>query len=298
MARYINPVPGLPYPPGGKLFFYKSGTNELLTGLFADELETIAQENPVTLGADGSTPNVFYSGSARVVLQDAPVTCGGTGEQIWERDPVGGERNLANFELWDAVVIYGQNDIVEASNGKFYISLVNGNQGNDPTLLPNNNPNWTEIRFVDVWNAQESFAVGNVAQTNDGLLWTSITSPNLGNNPATDNGTNWMPAVDALKIQTLTKVVPQVGGGELTALRVNEIRDGSAYTFPLASSVQADQTITVALPNTYRSSEPTITASGSDTLSFSGGTDTALTYDGDNYGTITLTSDGASNWSI
>ena len=79
MSRYINPVPGLDYPPYGKLFFFKAGTNALLT-TFSDELETIPNTNPVLLGPAGRTPSIFYTARARVVLQNAD------GEQEWERD--------------------------------------------------------------------------------------------------------------------------------------------------------------------------------------------------------------------
>jgi len=94
-------------------------------------------------------------------------------------------------------------------------------------------------------------------------------------------------------------VVPQTGGGALIALRTNELRDGNTgYTLPLANSVSVNQTITITLPDEFKTSEPVITRAGSDTISYSGGTDTSITIDSGSSVSITLTSDGVSDWGL
>jgi len=95
------------------------------------------------------------------------------------------------------------------------------------------------------------------------------------------------------------KVIPQTGGGALTALRINEIRDGNTgYTLPLANSVLVNQIITITLPDEFKTNEPVVTRAGSDTISYSGGTDTSLTFDSGSSVSITLTSDGVSDWGL
>ena len=48
------------------------------------------------------------------------------------------ESTLGNFEGYDSVLIYAVSDFVKAENGKFYRSLQNDNQGNDPASQPSN----------------------------------------------------------------------------------------------------------------------------------------------------------------
>ncbi|MCP4991748.1 MAG: hypothetical protein GY928_38515, partial [Colwellia sp.] len=67
-----------------------------------------------------------------------------------------------------------------------------------------NNEFWREIRFLGVYNNQVSYDEGEVVQTADGLLWTSVIDNNTGNNPATDNGSNWIPAVSGGSSSTST----------------------------------------------------------------------------------------------
>ena len=67
------------------MFFFESGTNTQLE-TFADELQTIPNSHPVLCDAAGNTPNIFYDGSAKLVVLDE------NDVQYLERDPVGGGR--------------------------------------------------------------------------------------------------------------------------------------------------------------------------------------------------------------
>ena len=296
MSRYINPVPQYLDGAGnpvclGKLFFYESEQN-LLKTTYLDQVQTIPNTNPVLLDTAGRTPNTYYSGSARVVLQ------------IWERDPVGGENSFADFGQWLNYITYETNDIVELS-GSFYISTSDGNQGNDPSLTTGSNLDWTLISFLGLYNSTTTYVVGNIVKTSDGQLWASQAAANLANPPSTDTGTYWLPAVNGAKMPAVialetrtTTVIPQTGGGALTALRNNELQDGGAYTLPLANSVLVNQTITLSQPNSYISFAPTATRSGSDTITYSGGTDTSITFNSGSSITLTLASDGVSDWRL
>ena len=169
MSRFTNPVPqyldGAGNPlVNAKLTFFASGTSTLIT-TYADDLETIANANPILLDASARVPNAWYSGSARVILTADNLTTGQCGVQIWDRDPVGGENEAGDFSLWVTTIDYSLNDIVEGSDNKFYKSLANANQGNDPTVSP---ANWEQVNFLGVYNVSKSYSIGDVAQTAEG----------------------------------------------------------------------------------------------------------------------------------
>ena len=74
MARYVDPTPkytdsGNEPLPNGLLYFFESGTSTQKT-TYADVNQTIANPHPLILNGDGSVPNCFYSGAAKVILAD------------------------------------------------------------------------------------------------------------------------------------------------------------------------------------------------------------------------------------
>jgi len=291
LSRFINPVPE--YRPNSQLFFFKAGTNTQLV-TYKDEIESIPNSQPVLCDSAGNTPNVFYQGSAKLIVLDE------NDVQYIERDPVGGDTELGNFTLWETTVTYDLNDIVEGSNGKFYISLSNSNTANDPTTTPTE---WVEIRFIGVWNTNVTYSIGDVVQTSDGNLWKALTAT-AGNDPSADDGTNWTSAIDGSKIPEVSSntikielVLPQTVSGELTVGgRVNQIRDSGAFTMPLANSVSADTVLIVELPKIHATDTPTLTRTGSDLFEDDAGTDTVISWVG--AAKLTLTSDGVSKWSL
>lgn len=296
--RVVNPVPQ-PQDGAGdtlvdaKSYFFESGTNVELT-TYADSLKQHANPHPVLHDAAGRLPNTFFDGSAKQILK--ATVLGVPDQQIWERDPVGSEAVTGEFALFNPLIIYNIPDICKGSDGLFYISIANANQGNDPvTPSPTK---WSEIRFVGVYNASESYSIGDVIQEATGLLWRSVTNSNVGNTPNSDGGTNWLPAVDGAKItevSNLTKVIGHTGGGALTALRINELRDANAgYTLPPAASVDADQIITITLPTRYATGA-IVTRAGSDTIEGTS-SDTTITFAGPTE--VQLTSDGISEWTL
>jgi hypothetical protein len=189
MSRYVNPVPqyldGAGNPVvNGKLFIYESEQN-VLKSSFADQQQTIPNTNPVILDSAGRTPNTFYTGTARVVLQDS------SGLQIFERDPVGGENAFSDFGQWLNYITYDVNDIVELSN-QFYLSKTIANQGNDPSVSPGSNANWTLVDFLGLFNTSTTYPVGAIVFTSNGKLFASVVSDNLNNDPTTDvDGDFW-----------------------------------------------------------------------------------------------------------
>lgn len=287
-SRSLNPAPIYPQAPGGFMYYYKAGTSTPIN-TYADLESQILNDWPVPLSATGLLPNVFVEGSRKQRLVDKDLA------QIWERDDVGVESTLGQYENWDAQVIYEFNDIAEGSNGLFYRSIVSNNQGEDP-ITPSPTK-WTEFVLLGVYNASDTYGVGDVIQEASGLLWSSTSAGNIGNIPSTDDGTNWQPPVDStLVINNIYTVIPQTGGGELTAKRTNELQDGGTYTVPLASSIGANESIIIDLPSTYGAFEPVVNRTGADTFTNIDGSDTSIEFAGPT--TITLVSDGVSVWRL
>lgn len=218
MARFVSPITDM--KPNGSLRFFKSGTNTTLI-TFKDELESIANPTIVPVLPNGNVQNVFYQGSAKVIYLDE------FDQQYAERDPVGDEVGLGNFTLWIVTVNYDRNDIVKGSDGKFYLSLSNGNIGNDPTLTPTS---WEEIRFIGVHNTNITYSIGDVVQTANGNLWKAITAT-AGNDPSTDDGTNWLPAIDGAKLPEIIALTWVTKAADFTAISGESYNiDGSANT--------------------------------------------------------------------
>ena len=111
---------------GGKINFYDSATSTRKTTYSNAEL-TIANTNPVVLDASGRAPSIFFAGSAKAVLTDSD------GVVIETLDPVG-DTSVTPFQEWNTEFTYPKDIVVVGPDGYFYVSLVNGNFANDPTI--------------------------------------------------------------------------------------------------------------------------------------------------------------------
>lgn len=168
----------------GTLEFFESGSTTA-KDTFRDVSLSLLNTNPVILTASGRQPNIFFNGSARVVLRDS------VGQQIEEKDPEGGEAEEGVFSPWNALTIYNVPDIVIGSDVRFYVAIVDGSQNKDPTVSPTD---WTQIRFIRVYNTNETYSIGQIVGGSDSFLYASVTDNNTGNDPVTDT-INWKPAV-------------------------------------------------------------------------------------------------------
>ncbi len=90
--------------------------------------------------------------------------------------------------MWQALATYSTNNIVEGSDGLFYLSLTNDNTGNDPT---SDIVNWSRIDFIFTYNANQDYQVNHIA-LDLGVLYRSKVTPNIGNTPAS-SPTQWDP---------------------------------------------------------------------------------------------------------
>ncbi len=166
----------------GKLFVYDSGT---LTpkDTYADINLTILNTNPIILDGAGRQPNVWFDGFAKIIMTASDDV------QIQERDPIGSSSGGA-FSSWTSTIIYGENELVEGSDGNFYRSLSGGNSGNDPTT---DTSSWTRVQFTETWNINDTYTIDDLVQGSDGKLYIAITSGNSGNDPVSD-AVNWQSA--------------------------------------------------------------------------------------------------------
>ena len=152
--------------------------------------------------------------------------------------------------------------------------------------------------FKGLWDNLTGAANVPYSVLHEGSYWQLLTNlASVQSSEPSAGNTDW--ALLGSFEDDSTTVIPQTGGGALTALRINEIRDGNTgYTLPLANSVLVNQIITITLPDEFKTNEPVVTRAGSDTISYSGGTDTSLTFDSGSSVSITLTSDGVSDWGL
>jgi len=180
LTRSINPVPQ--YTQGGepiangKMYFFETGTNTPKT-TYADSAETTANTHPVILDAEGRLPNCFYSGLAKQILTDA------NDVQVFNRDPVGQEIAIAAFDTFAISSTYQIHNIVTASNGTFWKSLINGNVGFNP--ITDDGTHWQQIDFNEFYAAGVTFSKNDSAiSTVNGLTYISGIDSNIGNEPS------------------------------------------------------------------------------------------------------------------
>jgi hypothetical protein len=86
--------------------------------------------------------------------------------------------NPATATPYSATAVYSKNQVVTYLSVA-YMSLINLNTGNTPSLAP------------ALWAIGTTYAAGNQVAGSDGVIYTSIGSGNTGNDPTLDTGINW-----------------------------------------------------------------------------------------------------------
>ena len=164
---------------GGKIYFFESGTTTPKT-TYADINNSIPNTHPVILDAAGRQPNIFFDGVAKATLTNSSDVA------IVTRDPVG--ETATNFgDEWVSTRIYSANDVVIASDGQYYRSLLSANQNNNPV---NTSGYWTLLYSVE-WNSGITYGVSAVG-TYDNQQYQSLQASNTNRQPDT-SPTWWVP---------------------------------------------------------------------------------------------------------
>jgi len=83
--------------------------------------------------------------------------------------------NPATPTLWNSTTTYNKNQIVRDGGGILYISLINLNTGQTPSLTS-----------PPVWSATATYGLGQNVRGSDGLVYTSNIGGNTGHNPVLD----------------------------------------------------------------------------------------------------------------
>jgi hypothetical protein len=170
--------------------------------LYADAEGTQAIANPITLLSRGNVPNVFYEGTARAVLFDAE------GNQQFDVDPIAGAAGgSGGFSLFDVTTAYATDAIVLATDGMFYISLQDENQGNDPVDSVNDNPYWSQVIIFERWNAEKTYQPNDMVVRGTRVFY-SESADNLNNDPLQFTTGIWRSIADAVNV-----VYSNIGSG-------------------------------------------------------------------------------------
>lgn len=181
MAKYD--VAGLQYEDdagnpliSGELYFYDSGTTTPKT-TYSDIDETIAQTHPIVLPANGRAPDIYFTGSARLIIKDS----GGT--TLVDKDPVvptGAGGNVTSFDAWNAVTTYAVGNLVTGSDGRYYRLISGTSQGDDPTSTSGI---WAEVFLVEDYEAGRTYLTNQIVTYTDNNLYISLQDSNTGNTP-------------------------------------------------------------------------------------------------------------------
>jgi len=157
-------------------------------------------------------------------------------------------------------------------------------------------PNTTTMANEDIIHLQVSNE-GNVDKhiTKSDML--AEIQAEVNNNAASISNIEGNVSDNSAAISDLNKSIVLTGGGNLVPNRVNELQDGDNYTLPPANSLDANTFIDVELTDTHSAFTPSVLRSGSDTISFSGGTDTDFIFDAGSM-SVRFTSNGVSDWRI
>ena len=239
----------------GKVYFYESGTSTLKT-TYSDVNLTIANTNPVILTAAGRQPNVFFDGVAKAILATS------ANVQILVRDPVG-ETTSAFGDAWISSKIYAANDVVQGTDGEFYVSLVANNVNQNPVSTSGY---WVLLYSVE-WNAGITYTEGAVVTVSN-ILYQSLQNTNLNQNP-TSSPTYWV-VISLAYVSTITYTVGQnvVGSNGVfyTALRTTVGDEPSISTSDwVGTSAAAAASATAALASQVAAAASATSATASAT---------------------------------
>ncbi len=261
----------------GTIRFLESNSNNTDKDTYADVNETIANTNPVQLSASGRCPNVFGTGEYRAITYDSDA------QQIQQFDPVpGGETGVSQLGDWSALVSYPVGFVVTGSDGSYYRSLSAANTGNDPI---SDSSNWEELKFVQVYNANVTYAVGALVSY-AGSVYIVTTATTAGDTPVSATtkfasasnslmNTSYRQAADANATGAVTldyaagDVVQLTMTGAITGFTTSNFISGEVCSIVIDAVDWGNASYSVAHPAAWlfaAGTAPEYTAGGTDRL--------------------------------
>lgn len=236
---------------GGRLNFYEPGTTTR-KDTFSDEAETSANANPVILDAAGRQGDIFFTGQAKVVLTDTDDVI------IDTTDPVGESVADSAFDDYSSSTTYAQGDMVTASNGRYYRSIVGSNIGNEPSASATE---WEEFRFLSVYNPNVTYIEDDIVESG-GKLYFSLSGSNTGNTPAT-SPSSWSRLTNSLELVTTI----QTGTFTVTAGKHYLVNTTSgAFTVNLPAGNVGDSFGITDFAGTFDTNNLTLSANASEEI--------------------------------
>lgn len=182
----------------GWLRFLVSGTTSTDKNTYMDLSETLPNTNPVQLDAEGRCPNIFGTGSYRVISYTNDEVLQTPAVQIQQFDPVpGGLTSAGDWAIWTGTAVYEEGDIVKGDDGLYYISIISPNEGQNPSegVSP---IYWQRFDFVYYYNANVVYLESMLVQFTDGSLYFCKADTTVGQSPIT-NPEKWDPATRIFK---------------------------------------------------------------------------------------------------
>lgn len=175
---------------GGFLTFFANKTTDLVS-VFSDPALTVAQTNPnYQLDAGGRIQgDVRFSGTVSILIKDS------NSATVRTDDDNVCFTTSGSLSVWDTAVTYSTGDIVEGSDGLFYIGIAASNLNNDPAAGASPTK-WSQIKFIGLWNTNQSYLIKDVVQASNGTMYYAI-SAQSGNDPISSSA-QWAPVSELL----------------------------------------------------------------------------------------------------
>lgn len=321
--------------PGALLYFYENGTSTP-KAVYQDIELGNPHPHPVVAFDNGVFPPIFLDGTYRVELKNAlgvtqspwPIDDIG-GEEI--QGQFDDWSSITNYQVGDLVTasnglryvsIQTPNLNQEPSVSPLYWEEVRLSEDYNPistyaigewvlyggnwykSILQStgqtpaqNSQYWDLATVYFSWNQSKTYALNDYVFDGN-IRYISKQAGNINHQPSMDSAETWWKP-DWQAFDALTKIKRMTGGGALTAYMCNVIEDGNTgYTLPLANTVPDRGWIVIAKSDTARTLFPEFSRSGSDTIRFLGGTDTAVRINTGWTDSMILFSNGLNQWSF
>ena len=183
----------------GEIDFFESGSSTVRKTTYSDAAETIPNANPLVIKGDGRVPDVYGSGTYRIVVKTS------TGIQVLARDPVGGDQGLSFGADWSSTTVYSETDVVR-DDSRYWQSITDNNANNQPST--DGGINWIVLPFEDIssntsntsailkdgitdWSSTITYDIGSWSRSPvDAKVYASLTASNLNNEPSVSPA-NW-----------------------------------------------------------------------------------------------------------